>query len=258
MNPSSNHIDINCDLGEGITAQDCDNDRLLMQYISSCNIACGGHAGNNLTIELSVKNAIASEMNVGAHPGYPDKTNFGRKTMRLARKSLENSIRAQIDSLQNEVHKQSIKLAHIKFHGALYNDIENDLSLANRMAKLCKTNYPKLKLLGLANGHLKTACKEYSLGFISEGFMDRVYLSSGKLTPRTQQNAVIHEPAVAIQQAIALVKKEPLLTSDGGDLRIKVDSICLHGDNPQAPIIAKSLVAAFNKEGFKISGETNR
>jgi len=252
MNNFAKYIDINCDLGEGVNELDCQKDHVLMQYISSCNIACSGHAGNELTMRLSIINAVSSNLSIGAHPGHPDKANFGRQTIEISDQALTNSIRSQVDLLKVELDKHAKELSHIKFHGALYNDIEKNEQLALNMAELCKRHYPNTKLMGLANGKLQAACGTYSLGFISEGFMDRVYLCSGKLTPRSERNSVIDDPDIAIKQALALARKEPILTSDGGEIRMQVKSICLHGDNPQAPLIARLLIERFNKANINV------
>lgn len=245
-------IDINCDLGEGVNELDCQRDQLLMPYLSSCNIACGGHAGNQLTMELSLSNANASNLKIGAHPGYPDKRHFGRVSLDISTEELEKSVYSQIQALVNTARKTGGKVTYIKFHGALYNDIEKNDDLAMQMAEFCKRNFPKMSLLGLANGNLKQYCQTLRINFIAEGFMDRRYLANGKLSPRTQQGAVIEEKDVAIRQALALASGQPFLALDNSRIAIAADSICLHGDNPNAIEIAKSLVNTFSDNRITI------
>ena len=234
-------IDLNCDLGEGNSPQDCENDRQIMPYISSCNIACGGHAGNDLTIEQSVKNAISNKLNIGAHPGYPDRENFGRTSLSISSGALQDSIICQVNRLQLELSRNNCNLSHIKFHGALYNDIEANRPLAIEMTKFCKQNFPTVSLMGLASGYLQQACIENNLSFISEGFMDRRYLSTGRLTPRSEPGAVISESSRVIDQALSLIQGDKFLTSDGSELRLQVDSICLHSDTKNSLLLSKLL-----------------
>ncbi len=246
------NIDINSDLGEGETLADCEKDAMLMPYISSCNIACGGHAGNELTIATSLSNAIRHQLKVGAHPGYPDKTNFGRISLSIATNELKQSLKQQIDLISTIASRRNIQLNHIKFHGALYNDIEADSQLALELATFCKKHYPSMNLLGLANGNLKAACKKLDIDFIEEGFMDRAYLSNGKLTNRSLKGAVFENEKEVVNQAIALATDQPITTIDQKVIKIKVDSICLHGDNRNALAIAKSVYLTMQKSGVQI------
>ncbi len=246
------HIDINCDLGEGETLTDCEKEALLMPYISSCNLACGGHAGNELTITTSLSNATKHQLKVGVHPGYPDKINFGRHSLSMPKIELEKSLKQQIDLISTIATQKNIRLNHIKFHGALYNDIEADRRLAEELAIFCKKYYPSMKLLGLANGNLKAACKTLDISFIAEGFMDRAYLSNGKLTPRSTEGAVLKSEINVVEQALALATNQPFKTIEQETIKTKVDSICLHGDNPNALAIAKSVYRAMSKSGVQI------
>jgi len=246
------YIDINCDLGEGKTTDDCEKDARVMPYISSCNITCGGHAGNHLTMNESVKSAIAHQLKIGAHPGYPDKENFGRRSISVSLQKLKQSIKFQIDSLKNIANNQEAQLNHIKFHGALYNDIESDKILAFELAYFCLNEYPNIKLMGLSAGYLKPACKKLGIDFISEGFMDRRYLSNGLLTPRSRQGAVIQDPDTIIKQAINLAKNQAIISIEGESIRPIVNSICLHGDNPNAISIAKKLHHSMSESNISL------
>jgi len=235
------YIDINCDLGEGETVAGCEKDALVMPYISSCNIACGGHAGNDLTMNESVKNALSYQLKIGAHPSYPDKENFGRRSISIPLDKLKQSIQFQIDSIKDIANNKDAQLNHIKFHGALYNDVESNELMAFELASFCLNEYPNIKLMGLSNGSLKQACEKLDIDFISEGFIDRRYLSNGLLAPRTQQRSVIENPELAIKQAINLATNQAITTIEGELIRPTVNSICLHGDNPNVISIAKKL-----------------
>ena len=250
--PINRHIDINCDLGEGETLADCEKDAMLMPYISSCNIACGGHAGNELTIATSLSNAAKYQLKVGAHPGYPDNANFGRISLSISAEKLEQSLKKQIDLISTIATKQQIQLHHIKFHGALYNDIEANNQLAEELAIFCKKYYPSMKLLGLANGNLKAACRKLGINFIAEGFMDRAYLSNGKLTPRNTKGSVFENKSDVIEQALSLACNQTVKTVNQETIDAKVESICLHGDNPNALSIAKSVYLAMSESGVQV------
>ncbi|MCP3674407.1 MAG: 5-oxoprolinase subunit PxpA [Gammaproteobacteria bacterium] len=245
-------IDINCDLGEGISQQDCDNDELLMPYISSCNIACGGHAGNAFTMRTTLLNAKNNSLKIGAHPGYPDKENFGRQSINLTELQLTQTLVAQINSLLDIAEQENISVKHIKFHGALYNDAENISGLANRLAKIIHQFFPSQKIVGLAGGLLETACQELGLLFLAEGFMDRAYLANSKLVSRSVNGAIYDNQETSINQAIALATNKPISTNCDRTITPIVDTICLHGDNPLALPLIKELSHQFENAGITI------
>jgi len=245
-------IDINCDLGEGTSTQDCTRDSLLMPFISSCNIACGGHAGNKTTIIESLHNANQHQLKIGAHPGYPDKNNFGRKSMVLSFRKLEEILQTQIDCLLDFASEKNISVHHIKFHGALYNDIESDDQLAINAANIVMQFYPELKVIGLAAGKLELACRRLGLKFLSEGFIDRSYLSTGMLTPRSEAGALIKNHNQSIDQAIAFATNKPITTTDNKLINRKVDTICLHGDHPEALSLIKKINKSFDRSGIVV------
>lgn len=234
-------IDINCDLGEGNTRADGDKDALLMPYLSSCNIACGGHAGNSETIEYAIKNALQHQLKIGAHPGYPDHDNFGRKTLSLSTNEVVEFLQQQLDLFIRIANKNKARLNHIKLHGALYNDVEENLELADVIADYLLKSFPDIYVYGLAQGLFQKVCEDKNLNFIPEGFMDRRYLPNGKLTPRTEPNAVFNQDGLCIQQAVALAKNKAIESSTGEFISPLVKTICLHGDNKNALNIARQL-----------------
>ena len=246
------YIDINCDLGEGKSLIDCEHDAMLMPYISSCNIACGGLAGNESIIKQSLLNAQKNGLKIGAHPGYEDKENFGRVSLDIKSEDLVSSIKKQLSLFLNISNQLEISIHHIKFHGALYNDLEKQPKLALTLAKLIKGNYPSLAVYGLANGIFAQTCNDLDIDFIAEGFMDRTYLSSGCLTPRSKKNAVLTDKAQSIAQAVSLANHQEIKASDGGVITPDVKTICLHGDNPEAIDIAKTLHEELTQAGLII------
>ena len=246
------YIDINCDLGEGKSLIDCEQDANLMPYISSCNIACGGHAGDESIIKQSLLNAQVNGLKVGAHPGYEDKKNFGRISLDISAAEIVSSIENQLSLFFNIANQLDISIHHIKFHGALYNDLEKKPELAYILAKLIKSNYPALKIYGLAHGVFEKQCNELGIDFIPEGFMDRTYQSTGHLTPRSEKNAVLTNQVHSIAQAISLASNQDIKTSDAKVIKPAVKTICLHGDNPEAVGIAKALYQELIDAGFLI------
>ncbi len=238
-------IDINCDLGEGCTPADGDNDALLMPYLSSCNIACGGHAGDLETIDYAIKNALDHQLKIGAHPGYPDQDNFGRNSLGLSANEIVESLRQQLDLFLGVVSKNSATLNHIKLHGALYNDVEINIELADVIADYFFEAFPEIKLYGLAQGNFQKVCEDKNLNFIPEGFMDRRYQTDGTLMPRTETDAVMTQDKQCIQQALALARHQPIVSSTGALISPRVETICLHGDNENALTIVRELHQEF-------------
>ncbi|WP_078084441.1 5-oxoprolinase subunit PxpA [Microbulbifer mangrovi] len=245
-------IDINCDLGEGETEQDCARDARIMPFISRCNIACGGHAGNATTMALSLQNVRTTGIAVGAHPGYPDRENFGRVSLELPREVLLASLREQVLTLQNYAAREGVTLSHIKLHGALYNDAEANDGLAEDLVQLIAREFPDLKVLALANAAMERAAQKYRQPVLREGFMDRRYQNDHQLAPRSLSGAVIGEFEQCLTQVLALTRGEPFFAIDEKPLRFSVDSICLHGDNPQAESIARKLHTELSRAGIRV------
>lgn len=245
-------IDINCDLGEGSNAEDCHHDAQLMPYLSRCNIACGGHAGNRQTMQLSIENTKKNKIVAGAHPGYADKANFGRKSLAVSLPKLADSIRAQIDELREISAKQNVSLQHIKLHGALYNDVEKQPDMAKSIADLFAEYYADLTIVALAQGKLCQAAKTNQLKVLNEGFIDRAYQDNKQLTPRSQTGSVYSDPQQAINQALKFAKGEAIHSITNQPLDITVDTLCLHGDNTNALTIAKQLHQKLIESGVQI------
>lgn len=246
-------IDINCDLGEGSTLPDCDKDALLMPYLSSCNIACGGHAGNVETVETSIKNAITHKLKIGAHPSYPDQENFGRDSLNLSADKVIVSLREQLELFVSALNKNNTTLHHIKLHGALYNDVEKDFDLANAVADFFVNSFPDITIYGLAQGQFQSICEDKNLNFVPEGFIDRRYETEVSLLSRAEPGAVISENNQCIQQALAFAKGQPIVSSTGALLSPKVETICLHGDNENALLIAKALHHEFENNAISVA-----
>jgi UPF0271 protein len=257
-------VDINCDLGEGTSIDDCLQDALLMPFISRCNIACGGHAGNTLTMQKTLENADKYGVLCGAHPGYPDPDNFGRVSLNINIEDLLTSVLTQITQLQVIANSNQQRLTHIKLHGALYNDAENSAELANALCAEFAKHYPNLGVIGLSGGEMQTAAMQHQLRFLKEGFMDRAYLQTGHLVPRSVEGSVYTQTQTCIEQVFAMLNQLPIKTltisnaptqskSKTQSVLIKADTICLHGDSSMALALAQNLQQKLSQKGYKIA-----
>lgn len=246
-------VDINCDLGEGQSLVDCAQDALLMPYLSRCNIACGGHAGNSLTMQKTLHNAKHHGVLCGAHPGYPDKANFGRSVLPIASARLLDSLLKQITNLYEQASDLKINLSHVKLHGALYNEAEKLPQLAMDICQMLACNFPKLAVLGLPHGAMQAAAKQHGLAFLREGFMDRAYLANGFLAPRTEKESVYQSNEPCISQVLSMLNRGEVMTLDNQRLPLEVDSICLHGDSPIALALASQLISQLAQHHWIIS-----
>jgi UPF0271 protein len=226
-------IDLNADLGEG---DPCDAE--LLKIVSSCNVACGGHAGDAETMRKTVLSAIENDVSIGAHPSYPDREGFGRRSGFMFGEELLDSLTAQINALNSVVTDLGSVLTHVKPHGALYNDAVNDRALANVIASAISATAPGAAFVGLPNSELQNAAAEFDLVFVGEGFIDRAYQNDGQLVPRSEPGAVHKSLDLVLPQAVSLVGK--------------VDTLCIHGDTPGAAEAAAAVRHALEKKGVEI------
>ncbi|AQS35267.1 putative lactam utilization protein B-like protein [Shewanella psychrophila] len=235
-NQNTYPIDLNADLGEG-----GHHDEALLQLITSANIACGGHTGDRTSMETTVKLALASGVNIGAHPSFPDRENFGRQSIDITDQELLTSLNQQIGSLKAVCSSLGAKLFHVKPHGALYNQAAFSERLGLILINAIKRIDPSLKLMILAASPLVPLARQHGLTVIEEAFADRTYLADGSLAPRTMSGAVIEDDNQSIKQVEQVLANRPLSTLDGSMLQLKADSICLHGDNEHALRFAQKI-----------------
>jgi 5-oxoprolinase (ATP-hydrolysing) subunit A len=234
-------IDLNCDLGEGTHERPQPDQSALFPYLTSCNIACGFHGGDPLFIENAIRLAVHYGLRIGAHPSYPDRANFGRQHMELPAPELRAMIRYQVAALNGMVENLGGRVAYVKPHGALYHTMLRDEKVAATVMGTLLDMDERLVLMGLANSPLSAWAAQAGLSFIAEAFADRRYTSDGQLAPRSQPGAVIHEPEVAVRQAHQIVVEGQVMSLEGKRIRLKADSLCIHGDNPAAVDILKAL-----------------
>lgn len=240
-------IDLNCDLGEG-----CGQDAAIMPFISSANIACGAHAGDldsmRATLELCARFGVAA----GAHPGHADREHFGRRALDLAPEAVIALVREQIETLAELAAACGLRLRHVKPHGALYNQAAADAELADAIACAAHSIDPGLILVGLADSALTEAGLRHGLRVAHEAFVDRRYLGNGHLAPRGMSGAVIEEAEPALAQALALANGEAIESIDGQRIRIRADSLCLHGDGSHAAEFAALVRKHLEQAGLRI------
>ena len=240
-------IDLNCDLGEGIG-----NDELIMPYISSANIACGYHAGNETTMKQTVELCKRYNVAVGAHPSFPDKENFGRTDMLLHPGEIYEMIIKQISSLEKIAAVADVPVHHVKPHGALYNMAARDKMLAPFVALAILDTNSKYILYGLSGSYLIKEGKALGVKTASEVFADRTYKDDGSLTSRNKPGALIEETDKAVAQALQMVKEGTVTSINGKKVQIVAETICIHGDGEHAVEFAKAIREALVKEGIEI------
>lgn len=233
-------IDLNVDVAEGF-----ERDIELLAYATSVNIACGWHAGDALTMRQVASEALWRGIAIGAHPGYPDRANFGRMSMAMSAEEVYAGVQYQIGALAAIVTGLGGQLTHVKPHGALYNDAERAPALANAIVRAVQDFDPTLVVFGLAGGRLIDVARSKGLTVFEEGFADRAYGADGKLLPRSEPGAVIEDIDVVCQQALDMVLAGQVLMIDGERADVHVQTLCLHGDGAHAVEFARALMSAF-------------
>ena len=239
-------IDLNADLGEGL------DDAELLPFLSSANIACGFHAGDPAVMDRTISLALASGVRLGAHPGYADKEHFGRTDVQLAPEALRSLVLYQLGALDALVRARGGTLGHVKAHGALYNRAARDRTLARAFAAAVREFRADLVIVGLAGSVQLEEARALGSTAAAEAFADRRYLPDGALVPRTQPGAVLHEPAEAADQALHIVRDGSVIASDGSHVPVAAQTLCLHGDTPGAPRIARAVRDALERAGVAI------
>lgn len=247
-------IDLNADMGEYADDAQRDVEAALAALISSCSIACGGHTGDNDTMLTTARLAKRHGLTVGAHPSYPDRKGFGRRSIDITPDELEESLHAQISVLCNILNTESMPLRHVKPHGALYNDAAKTPILAKTIASSIQRLGLDVALIGPPGSALEKAANAASISFVAEGFVDRLYRSDGSLTPRNEPGAVIADINARADQALALAHGEQLNAADG-PLKISVQTLCIHSDSPGAAETAHAVRKTLEDNSFSIQAQ---
>lgn len=248
-------VDINCDLGENYGKRSPNQDALIMPYISSCNIACGFHSGDPVTITKTIELAKQHNVLIGAHPSFPDLQGFGRRYMEMSQQEVKAMVLYQIAALKGMVEAQGLKLHHVKPHGALYNTCAINTSYALAIIDAVEEIDASLKIYGLADSMFGQLANSRDISFCHEVFIDRAYEDNLQLRNRRYLDAVLsHDDA--IKQLELFVAKRAVRTVSDSIKSLSIDSICIHSDTPDAVEIAKSIYLNLLKSKVEIN--TNR
>ncbi|WP_425389838.1 5-oxoprolinase subunit PxpA [Ekhidna sp.] len=240
-------IDLNADLGEH---PGTNLDEQIMPYISSCNIACGGHIGDEQSVRQTIRLALQHKVAIGAHPSYPDRENFGRKILQIQPSELAESISQQIELVNRICEEEDANLHHIKPHGALYNHAAADTFISELVLEVLKETAPGIYWMGLANSITESVANKHNHPFIAEGFADRKYESDGSLRSRALEGAVLKKQQV-IEQVEQLALHHRVMADNW--LEINVQSICLHSDTEGAVTLAKEINNHLVNKGVQIA-----
>ncbi|WP_207513008.1 5-oxoprolinase subunit PxpA [Longitalea luteola] len=247
-------IDINCDMGESthLWHYNLEKDRQLLSYVSSINLACGLHAGDAHTMHELVAAAIDAGVAIGAHPGFPDRENFGRTNMNLPPEAIYDLVLYQTGALDAFLKVMHTRIHHVKPHGALYNMAAKDAALAEAICKAVYDYDDQLLVYGLSGSALIEAATATGLKTCSEVFADRTYQDDGHLTPRTQPNAIIIDPQASLNQVLQMVTRRSVISVHGREVPIVADTVCIHSDGEHAVEFARSINEALLINGIKV------
>ncbi len=246
-------VDLNADLGESFGAYTIGMDSEVLRYITSANVACGYHAGDPLVMQKTVALAAERDTAVGAHPGFPDLMGFGRRNMNITPDEARAYIKYQVGALMAFTKSCGIKMQHVKPHGAFYNIAAVNDKLAEAICRGIYEVDPELIMLGLAGSAHIRAAEAVGLRTASEVFADRGYMEDGTLVPRSMEGAIIHDRNEAIARTVRMVKEGVVETVTGKVIPIKADSICVHGDNPDAVNFVKDIREKLEQEGVTVT-----
>ncbi len=238
LNNKGYPIDLNADLGEGGQYDDA-----LLEIVTSANIACGGHTGDQHSMTQAVMAALKNGVKIGAHPSYPDPVNFGRKSMDISNTELRESILEQINVLKAICEHLGARMFHVKPHGAFYNNVAKNEATGLVLIDVIKQIDPTMNLVVLAASPLVQQARLAGLTVIEEAFADRTYLNDGSLVPRSEEGAVIHDEQLALEQVKQFIQQKPIISIDGHPLIINADTVCIHGDTEQALDFTKRISA---------------
>ena len=240
-------LDLNADLGEGIG-----NDEAMLELVSSANIACGGHVGDHITMVVALRAAKAHGVTVGAHPGFADPENFGRRRLVLPPDELDAMVRGQVRDLVDLAVEEGVPLKYVKLHGALANMAAEEAAIAAVSFAACEGLVRGLGILAIDNSAQVDVAETMGFPVVREAYADRAYLGNGLLMPRSEPGAVIHDAGFIAERAIRLAQTGEIVAADGTVIQTDAKSLCIHGDNPEAVAIARQVRTALEGAGIAI------
>lgn len=254
MNSRQLKIDLNCDMGEMPEAITDGTQEALMRSITSANVACGGHAGDEGTMRTTIQQAMRYGVAVGAHPGYADRENFGRMELKMPSDQVANSVYEQVQALARVAESCGARLVHVKPHGAVYNQAVKNRELARAIAEGVARWNRQVVLVGLAGSAMLEVFREAGFTVAAEAFADRRYEPDGTLRSRKFEDALIRDPESAARQALGMVERGVVKSSDGSEVAVAAQTICIHGDTPGAQAIAAEVARVLRESGVILSG----
>ena len=246
-------VDLNSDMGEGFGAWKLTDDAGLLDIVTSANIACGFHAGDADTMAATMGLAVERGVGIGAHPGFPDLQGFGRRQMQVPLETLANMIRYQVGAAEAMARAAGGRVRHLKLHGALSNMACKDAAMARACYEAALDVAPDIIIMGLAATEMETVCRELGCKWAGEIFADRAYNADGTLVDRRLPGAMIHDPKVAADNMVEMVKAKAIITSDGARLPTRIDTICIHGDSAEAVAFSTKVKEGLQAAGIAIS-----
>jgi 5-oxoprolinase (ATP-hydrolysing) subunit A len=245
-------IDVNCDMGELPEAIADGTQESLMASLTSVNIACGGHAGDEQTMKTTVEQALRWKLAIGAHPGYADRANFGRVELKLAAEEIADSVYEQVCALAEIVAGCGARVLHVKPHGALYNQAVKNRGLAKAIADGVARWDKSTVLVGLAGSPMLEVFRQAGFAVAAEAFADRRYEADGTLRSRKFEDALIRNPEEAAWQALGIAERGLVIASDGSEVSVDAQTLCIHGDTPGAPTIAAAVARTLREAGVSL------
>ncbi len=239
-------IDINADMGESFGNYQIGNDEELIKYVTSCNIACGAHGGDPMVMRKTVALAKRYNVNIGAHPSYPDLQGFGRRSLKMKPEEITNFIVYQLGALSGFLRIEGVKLSHVKPHGALYNDAVKNREIAEAIGKAILLFDKSIPIVGLSKSLAIKIWRDMGLDVKEEVFADRNYKDDGTLIPRAEKEAVITDPEKIAERVYIMATRKEIESISGAKIQITFDTICIHGDTKNAADIARKIKEKFS------------
>lgn len=247
------YVDLNSDIGESFGSYKIGLDEEIIKYVTSINLACGYHAGDPLIMDKTSALAKQEGVRIGAHPGYPDLMGFGRRKMDISPEEARGYFLYQVGALEAFAKAHGTTLQHVKLHGAFYNTACNDEKLANAILDAVEEYNKDLILMVLSGSYIAKEGKKRGLRVAQEVFADRGYNEDGTLVNRKLPGAFVKDPKEALPRVIKMIKEGKVTTADGKEIDIAADSICVHGDNPEALEFVRILKEGLIEEGIKVT-----
>ena len=244
-------IDLNCDMGESFGVYTLGYDEEAMAHVTSINVACGFHASDPMNMMKTIKLAKKYGVAVGAHPGFNDLVGFGRRAMAASVEEIKADVIYQIGALWGFCQAEGLKMQHVKAHGAMYNQAEKDINVAIAIGEAIKAVDSELYMVCLGNSVMVEGAKKVGVRYVEEAFADRAYTAQGTLVPRKQAGAVIHDLDAVTKQVLGMVSSSTVTALDGTVVKIAAQTICVHGDTPNAVAMIKNI-----RQGLKDAGVT--